>query len=148
MARLTPDGGYDDDVALLLYRQPAPLELEFPADVTELAGSRTALRGWLGSAGVGAEQTLDVLIAAGEALANAIEHGHRDHPGGTVRLQATAFADDLHVTVIDTGTWKAPADAPALHRGRGLGLMRALMQDVTIDSQATGTTVHMQTRIG
>ncbi|KMO70956.1 SpoIIE family protein phosphatase [Mycolicibacterium chlorophenolicum] len=148
MSRLTPVNGYDDDVALLLYRQPAPLELEFPADVAELAPSRTALRTWLGSAGVDAEQTLDVLIAAGEALANAIEHGHRDLPGGTVRLQATAFADDLHVTVIDTGTWKAPADAPALHRGRGLGLMRALMQDVTIDSQATGTRVHMQTRIG
>lgn len=148
MSRLTPVNGYDDDVALLLYRQPAPLELEFPADVAELAPSRTALRTWLGSAGVDAEQTLDVLIAAGEALANAIEHGHRDLPGGTVRLKATAFADDLHVTVIDTGTWKAPADAPALHRGRGLGLMRALMQDVTIDSQATGTRVHMQTRIG
>lgn len=148
MARLTPANGYEDDVALLLYRQPAPLELEFPADVTELATSRTALRSWLGSAGVDAEQTLDVLIAAGEALANAIEHGHRDLPGGRVRLEATAFADDLHVTVVDTGTWKAPADAPALHRGRGLGLMRALMQDVTIDSQASGTTVHMQTRIG
>ena len=148
MARLTPANGYEDDVALLLYRQPAPLELEFPADVTELANSRTALRSWLGSAGVDAEQTLDVLIAAGEALANAIEHGHRDLPGGRVRLEATAFADDLHVTVADTGTWKAPADAPALHRGRGLGLMRALMQDVTIDSQASGTTVHMQTRIG
>ncbi|KGI67535.1 SpoIIE family protein phosphatase [Mycolicibacterium rufum] len=148
MARLTPANGYEDDVALLLYRQPAPLELEFPADVTELANSRTALRSWLGSAGVDAEQTLDVLIAAGEALANAIEHGHRDLPGGRVRLEATAFADDLHVTVVDTGTWKAPADAPALHRGRGLGLMRALMQDVSIDSQASGTTVHMQTRIG
>ena len=28
--RLAPSGGYQDDVALLLYRHPAPLELEFP----------------------------------------------------------------------------------------------------------------------
>ncbi|TRW77598.1 SpoIIE family protein phosphatase [Mycolicibacterium sp. 018/SC-01/001] len=148
MTGLTPDGGYDDDVALLLYRQPAPLALDMPADVAELAASRTALRTWLGSAGVAADQTLDVLIAVGEALANAIEHGHRDTPNGTVSLSACAFADRLDVTVRDTGTWKPPAATPAVHRGRGLGLMRALMQDVSIKSQATGTTVHMQTRIG
>ena len=30
MSRLAPSGGYQDDVALLLYRHPAPLELNFP----------------------------------------------------------------------------------------------------------------------
>ncbi|MEW5808870.1 MAG: SpoIIE family protein phosphatase [Actinomycetota bacterium] len=148
MTGLAPDGGYDDDVAVLLYRQPSPLELDMSADVGELAPSRAALRGWLDSAGITSEQSLDVLIAVGEALANAIEHGHRDDPGGTVSLRASAFADHLDVTVRDTGSWKPPAASPALHRGRGLGLMRALMQDVRIDSQPTGTTVHMQTRIG
>lgn len=147
MSRLAPSDGYHDDVALLLYRQPAPLELEFAADVDELAGSRTALRGWLDSAGVSSEQSLDVLIAVGEALSNAIEHGHRDHPTGRVRLRAIALPDRLHVTIVDTGTWKTPADIPELHRGRGIALMRALMQDVTIDSQNTGTTVHMHARI-
>ena len=77
MARLEPADGYQDDVALLLYRQPAPLEMEFAADVGQLAPSRAALRGWLTQAGVKPDQTLDVLIATGEALANAIEHGHR-----------------------------------------------------------------------
>ncbi len=121
MARLAPDNGYDDDVALLLYRQPAPLELEFHADVGELAPSRAALRGWLTRAGVDADQTLDVLIAAGEALANAIEHGHRDDPAGTVRLRAIALADQLQLSIIDSGTWKTPAVVPSLHRGRGIG---------------------------
>ncbi|NEE44669.1 serine/threonine-protein phosphatase, partial [Streptomyces sp. SID8455] len=32
MERLAPAGGYDDDVALLLYRHPAPLEMTFPAE--------------------------------------------------------------------------------------------------------------------
>jgi anti-sigma regulatory factor (Ser/Thr protein kinase) len=147
MAQLAPSDGYHDDVALLLYRQPAPLDLDFAADVEELAASRTALRGWLDKAGVTPEQALDVLIAVGEALSNAIEHGHRNHPDGRVRLRAVALPDRLHVTVIDTGTWKVPADTPALHRGRGIALMRALMHDVTIDSQNTGTTVHMNARI-
>ncbi|AFM16429.1 PAS/PAC sensor hybrid histidine kinase [Mycolicibacterium chubuense NBB4] len=147
MARLAPADGYHDDVALLLYRQPAPLDLQIPADVGELAGSRTGLRSWLSRAGVNPEQSLDVLIAAGEALANAIEHGHRDRRDGTVRLRAVALPDRVHLTVADSGQWKMPAAVPSVHRGRGIALMRALMHDVTIHSQTTGTTVHMHTRI-
>lgn len=41
MSRLAPTGGYQDDVALLLYRHPAPLELEFPADASHLGPART-----------------------------------------------------------------------------------------------------------
>lgn len=147
MARLTPNYGYQDDVALMLYRQPAPLEIEFSADPGELAGTRSALRSWLVRAGVDPHQTLDVLIAAGEALANAIEHGHRDRPGGTVRLCATVLADRLHLTIADTGVWKVPHADPASHRGRGIALMRALMQDVSIETGDAGTTIDMHARI-
>ncbi|MCV7279952.1 SpoIIE family protein phosphatase [Mycolicibacterium flavescens] len=147
MTQLTPTYGYQDDVALMLYRQPAPLEIEFAADAGELAATRSALRGWLKKAGVAPTQTLDVLIAVGEALANAIEHGHRDRPGGTVSLRATVLADRLHVAVVDTGVWKPPHFDPAAHRGRGIELMRALMQDVTIEPGDGGTTINMQARI-
>ena len=145
MSRLAPSGGYQDDVALLLYRQPAPLEVEFPAEASYLAETRAALKDWLGRAGVDDDQTLKVLIAAGEALANAIEHGHRHHAEGTISLRATALADRLQVTVIDAGSWKPPV--AAAHRGRGISLMRALMHDVTIQPLASGTTVHMHARI-
>jgi anti-sigma regulatory factor (Ser/Thr protein kinase) len=147
MSRLAPDGGYQDDVALLLYRQPTPLQLDFPAEVSELAGTRTALRSWLKRADVDAEQVQDVLIATGEAVANAIEHGHRDHRGGIVSLRATALADRVHVTVVDTGVWKTPRPDIDITRGRGVTLMRALMQDVSIHPDTTGTTVHMFSRI-
>ena len=86
MSGLAPSGGYQDDVVLLLYRHPAPLELKFPADVSHLAPTRTALRSWLTRARVDPDQTMDVLIAAGEAVANAIEHGHRHSPEGTISL--------------------------------------------------------------
>lgn len=147
MSRLSPTDGYHDDVALLLYRQPAPLDLRIRADVDELAPCRSVLRDWLDRSGLGTEQALDVLIAAGEALANAIEHGHRDLPEGTVSLHADVTGDTLSVTVTDSGRWKVPDEKPSLHRGRGITLMRALMQDVTIDSQNDGTTVRMQLRI-
>jgi len=147
MFRLDPGGGYSDDVAMLLYRQPAPMEMKFSADVNHLAPSRAALRSWLTQAGVEPDQIQDVLIAAGEAVANAIEHGYRDRPEGNVSLRATAVVDGLQVTVIDSGTWKTPRVDPGINRGRGITLMRGLMEDFTIHSNDAGTTVQLHARI-
>ncbi|OBH34285.1 ATPase [Mycobacterium sp. E342] len=147
MSGLAPDGGYQDDVVLLLYRHPAPLELTFPADVSHLAPARTALRHWLTRTRLDPEQAMNVLVAAGEAVANAIEHGHRDKPEGTISLGATALVDQVQLTITDTGTWKPPQPANYPHRGRGIALMRGLMHDVTIDPDAAGTTVRLSARI-
>jgi anti-sigma regulatory factor (Ser/Thr protein kinase) len=147
MSRLAPSGGYQDDVVLLLYRHPAPLEMEFPAHVSQLARSRVALRRWLTRARVDSDQAHDVLVAAGEAVANAIEHGHRDSPEGIISLHATALVDEVRLTITDTGSWKPPQPAKEAHRGRGITLMRALMQDIAIHPEAAGTTVHLSARI-
>lgn len=147
MTRLTPEGGYQDDVALLLYRHPAPLQMTFAPQAGELAATRAALRGWLRRVGVGGEQAQNVLIAAGEAVANAIEHGHRDGREGAITLTATAHSDQVRVTVADNGTWKTPDPEANTHRGRGIALMRAFMNDVDIRPAAAGTTVELTARI-
>jgi serine phosphatase RsbU (regulator of sigma subunit)/anti-sigma regulatory factor (Ser/Thr protein kinase) len=147
MSGVAPTGGYQDDVVLLLYRHPAPLELNFPADVSQLAPTRTALRDWLAKARLGPDQTLNVLVAAGEAVANAIEHGHRHRPQGVIRLGAVATGDAVQLTITDTGSWKAPQPASHPHRGRGIPLMRSLMHDVDIRPDDDGTTVHLSARI-
>jgi anti-sigma regulatory factor (Ser/Thr protein kinase) len=147
MSRLEPEGGYPDDVAMLLYRQPAPLAMRFAADANHMAPSRAALRSWLNQAGLGPDDINDVLIATGEAVANAIEHGHRDRPEGTVSVSATALVDRLQVTVADDGTWKAPRQVASRNRGRGIVLMRGLVEDCTIHSGDAGTTVHLYARI-
>ncbi|MEU5253652.1 SpoIIE family protein phosphatase [Streptomyces longwoodensis] len=147
MDRMAPEGGYDDDVALLLYRHPAPLEVSFPAESSRLAVVREALRDWLGRCDLPPRTVQNVLVAVGEACANAIEHGHRDAPGATITLRAEAFADTLRLSVSDTGRWKTPRPELNPHRGRGVQLMRALMQDVTITPGPVGTTVDMHTRI-
>ena len=90
----------------------------------------------------------EVLVAAGEACANAIEHGHRESPGGRIRIRAAATADQLHLIIMDSGRWKtAQSGGRHLHRGRGLKLMRAFMNDVTVTTGTSGTTVDMQARI-
>ncbi len=86
-----------------------------------------------------------MLIAAGEAMSNAIEHGHRDQPGGTISLGAVALVDEVQLTITDTGSWKPPQ--PTTTRGRGIALMRRLMHDVTINTETNGTTVHLSARI-
>ena len=147
MSRLAPSDGYQDDVALLLYRHPAPLQLEFPAHVSQLAPTRAALRSWLTRARVDPVQTQDMVIAVGEAIANAIEHGHRHSPEGIISLRATALFDQVQLTVVDTGSWKPPRPDAAAHRGRGIKLMRALMHSVAINPGATGTLVQLSVRI-
>ncbi len=147
MSGLAPSGGYQDDVALLLYRQPAPLELKFPADASQLAPARASLRRWLTRSRLNPDQVVKVLTAAGEAVANAIEHGHRHSPDGTISLYATALADEVRLTITDTGSWRPPQPEANPHRGRGISLMRGLMDDVTINPDSAGTKVHLSARI-
>jgi anti-sigma regulatory factor (Ser/Thr protein kinase) len=147
MATLAPTGGYGDDVAVVLYRHPAPLELAFPADTAQLRPVRARLRRWLDGCGLSTPLAQDALVAAGEAVANAIEHGHRDNPGQEIRLRAVVIANLLRLTVADTGRWLPPGPEPAPYRGKGLSLMRAMMDTVTIDTTAAGTTVTMDVRI-
>ncbi|MCO8270471.1 SpoIIE family protein phosphatase [Actinoplanes sp. TRM 88003] len=147
MDSMAPAAGYDDDVAMLLYRQPGPLEYEFAAEATRLAPLRAMLRTWLARCGIDPTTAQNVLVATGEACANAIEHGHRHRPGGRISLRAAATAENLHLTITDSGLWKTPQPAANPHRGRGFALMRALMSEVTVTTGAAGTVVGLQARI-
>ena len=146
MAGLAPPGGYEDDVALLLYRYPGPLELTFPADLDQLAPVRASLRQWLSRCDLSARAAQDILVAAGEACANAFEHGSGG-AGQQITLTAAVTATDLYLTVADSGRWKDSAPAPGSYRGHGIPLMRALMSQVSITTTDGGTTVHMRLRI-
>jgi len=87
-----------------------------------------------------------VTMAANEAIQNAIEHGH----GLTRRsvLVTLARSDDtVEVTVRDEGSWRAPRKDT---RGRGLPLMRALMDSVDVEpgEGKRGTVVTMRRTLG
>jgi PAS domain S-box-containing protein len=151
MSAMTPAAGYEDDVAVLVYRHPpAPLTVQVPAgDPACLTLLRARLRQWLPAAGIGSREATDIMIAAGEATANAFEHATSGRPADATPVQITLTArvtrSTVALTVADNGNWESPpADrqppTPGT-RGHGIIFMHALMDDVTIDPSAHGTTV-------
>lgn len=134
-----------DDIAVVtLARSPAPvdrLDLTVPAEPASLRLVRHALQ-QLGTS-VGLEQDrIDALtIALGEAVNNVIEHAY-GVTGGTVHLRARRDGDVLVVEVEDHGRWRMErADERG---GRGLHIMRALVDAVEVDAGRAGTTVRLE----
>jgi serine phosphatase RsbU (regulator of sigma subunit)/anti-sigma regulatory factor (Ser/Thr protein kinase) len=136
-----------DDVALLAVRALPqdidPLGLTLPADPSTLASLRRTLRDWLDRAGATEEESRDIVLAAVEAAANAVEHAYG--PGDAqFDLAAHVVAGEVTVTVRDYGSWREESDP---HRGRGLGVMRAAMDDVDLNSESEGTRVRLRRRL-
>ena len=140
--------GAQDDVALLALRtEPAPgglLRLTFNADPTVLSGMRQSLRDWLGAVGAGDDDIYDVLVAATEAAANAVEHAYGP-VDATFELEARAEnGGQVALVVRDTGSWRPPRGH---NRGRGTLLMQQLMDEFEVTTGEAGTEVRMSKRL-
>jgi len=85
-------------------------------------------------------------MAANEAIQNAIEHGH-GLTRRSVMVTLSRSDDTVEVTVRDEGSWRPPRDDT---RGRGLPLMRALMDSVDVEpgEGKRGTVVTMRRVLG
>ena len=133
-----------DDVALMLIqRDPSPLErLEFTAEARarSLAPIRRALSRWLDEHRVPRIAALDIITAASEASANAVEHAYG--PGGGIITVIASIEDGVvEVRIRDAGRWRGSTRGG---RGQGLRLIRGLMDDVELDVSDRGTTVTMR----
>ncbi|MEV6490894.1 SpoIIE family protein phosphatase [Actinoplanes sp. NPDC051633] len=134
---------HSDDVCLLCFMIGAEDKLErtIGADPVQIALLRADLRGWLESREVDRECAQAVLLACSEAVANAIEHGYRDDPFGKVEVVASVSDTTVEVRVADKGEWRVAQGDVA--RGRGLQLIRQVMDHVSFDRSA-GTVVTMR----
>ncbi len=147
LRELAPAAGYDDDVAMVIYRhQPAPLRIESEATADQLASIRHRLSEWLRVAGVPEALGADVVLVANEACTNCVEHAYRGHSVGTMLLEVKAVDREIQVRVIDSGSWKTPAANPG-NGGRGLLLMQAISDSMEIGSTSAGTTVDITFRL-
>jgi anti-sigma regulatory factor (Ser/Thr protein kinase) len=146
--KLVPEVGYDDDVAIVLYRHPASaLLIEIEAIPVRLTDMRRRLTNWLSSAGVPEGLAADIVLVVNEALSNCAEHAYRGRTPGTMRLEAELDDGHIQIKVADSGSWKTPPADPGT-RGRGILLMRALSEHVDVDGTAEGTTVGMRFAVG
>ncbi|ATL67635.1 SpoIIE family protein phosphatase [Nocardia terpenica] len=147
LSRLRPAAGYDDDVAMVVYRQPpAPLELDVSAEAPRLSGIRRALALWLTAAGAPHELSADLISAANEACSNSIEHAYLNSAPGHVALTARCSSDRVVIEVADVGIWRPLPEDPG-NRGRGITMMRALTDELVIDHHGTGTRVRMVAKL-
>jgi serine/threonine-protein kinase RsbW len=133
-----------DDVCLLSLTLGTEerIQRRIGAERAQIALLRADLRAWMVSHAVEPDCLDAVLLACSEAVANAIEHGYREDPFGSIEVAATVTDDAVEVRVTDHGTWSGPmAD---VGRGRGLQLIRESMDQVLFDRSGDGTTVTMR----
>ena len=113
------------------------LQLRFAPDTEALAGMRRALSRWLAGQGTPVEVVEDLVLAADELCANAIEAA----AGGDVHLEARCDGSAVHLAVSNAG--HAPEDLSRgertveagdvlRDRGRGLPIVRALTDSLAI----------------
>jgi PAS domain S-box-containing protein len=142
---LTEHGHAADDIAVIAARlMPAPLHQRLPADPAQLAVVRRTVRQWAASAGLGDDLSEDLLLAMGEAAANAVEHAYRDGASGDWYYEVARRGDgSLDVLVQDWGSWRPPPADPGF-RGRGVEFVRHLADEVSFERGVTGTTVRFR----
>lgn len=136
-----------DDIALLALRpEPAPtgsLSLRLAADPAALAQLRRRLGRFASANAATATEEFEVVLAVSEAAMNAIEHAYGP---GDAEFTLEASVDDgvLSARIRDTGQWRDRRDGD---RGRGLSIIKALMDGVEVRREAAGTTISMHRRL-
>ena len=143
-------GGRPDDVAVLVAHRRAdalePLRVDLPAVPPSLPVVRRRLSAWLTGLGMGEQDRVGVMVAVGEACANAAEHAYRGQEPGPMQVRAEVDVDGvLTVSVRDEGAWRRPDRDPG-DRGRGLLIMRQLVDAVSLQEDR-GTTVTLSVRL-
>src|ERR1700682_5374848 len=102
-------------------------------------------------AGFDNEEIMKISMAVREAAVNAVLHGNAYDPGKKVTLAFDTGDKDLTIVVRDQGKGldvdsipdPLPPENLLKQSGRGIFLMRSLMDEVQIKASATGTEVKL-----
>jgi serine/threonine-protein kinase RsbW len=114
-------------------------EFAFAGDLDSLAQSRQAFMDFLSPYCSSEAEELDVFIALQEALANAVLHGCRNDASKTIYCRIEIDPSAFLITIRDPGagfdpgmaTESTEAGTNFSQHGRGIRLMRSLMDEVT-----------------
>lgn len=125
--------------------RPPPFVAEERAEPEQLVSLRYRLGQWLKDSDCGAERAQRLLLAANEAVTNAVEHAYAGTQPGPVLVRGEVLADDtIRITVSDRGSWR-PAHRTE-YRGRGIFMMQECGDTVRIEKTHHGTEVSITSR--
>jgi serine/threonine-protein kinase RsbW len=123
------------------------VELSFPAHSRYLVLARLSIAGIAPVARLGEDVLADLKLAVTEACANAVRHAYADEEHGAVRLRLVLDGSTLTIEVADDG--RGIGAGPTVRRdqsslpeaGMGLSIMRAVVDELEIESPPAGGTV-------
>jgi serine phosphatase RsbU (regulator of sigma subunit)/anti-sigma regulatory factor (Ser/Thr protein kinase) len=146
------------------------LEFDLPAEPASVPAARHRIERWLERTGGGRDDLFAIKLAVSEVCANAVEHAYGPGQDRTFHVRAervpTAAGErpaggsderpagetdergggtegrggEVVIEVSDSGRWRRPRGS---QRGRGLHIIRQLMDTVHVEQAAGGTTVRM-----
>ena len=115
--------------------------------VRDEAGSvarvRAAVDAAASRAGIGGDGTFELKVAATEAVANALAHGH----GQSAAVTLTSHPDGVEIEIVGDGPFRGSGGPDASH-GRGLPLIVGLADEVEFASEQDCTRVRIRKRAG
>ena len=102
------------------------------------------------------EECDSIAIAVTEAVNNAIYHGNKQDPDKMVEFEMFSYKDEVRFIIRDQGTGFDPKGLPdpllpenlLKESGRGIFIVKSLMDKVEFDFTPTGTTITLQKRRG
>jgi anti-sigma regulatory factor (Ser/Thr protein kinase)/putative methionine-R-sulfoxide reductase with GAF domain len=143
---LLDDTPLEDDVALLAIetmRLEDTLEMTLPARPNVVGGVRNTVGRWLRAIGANESELFDVTLSTSEAATNAVLHAYGAREA-TFTIRCEHDGQTAKVTIRDGGRWRTTRPHGG---GRGLEIMRSLVDSVSIDSDEHGTVVTMTKRL-
>lgn len=124
----------------------------YPSAFDSVAIARRAVGVFAQSRGFSVSDVSDIVLAVGEACSNAVEHGHTAK--GQIVVRCTFEDNKLTIEIGDRGhgfdekrALNTAIPAEFLGRGRGIPIMRAVMDGVRYEISDAGTTVYLEKRL-
>jgi serine/threonine-protein kinase RsbW len=127
--------------------EPGSFTLTIPSDLRHLPIARLFVEGVCQTGGFDNSVTDAVVLAANEAVSNVIRHAHRECPASPLRIQCRLLSDGIEVCLFDEGPSFDLEAVPRLDPsevrvgGRGVFLMRSLMDELSIQRRPEGGNV-------
>lgn len=137
------------------YKTPDGGRYEIPSRIQELQRIERIAKTIGKRYGLSQDQIINLAIAMTETVGNAILHGNKEDPKKKVYIVFWVKKDTLFMDVQDEGTGfdLTQVEDPTLpenlmkERGRGIFILKNLMDQVSFSFSSQGTTVHMRMQL-